>query len=253
MPGTYNGSIVIGKKIWVMGSGPELTKIYSDSAIAFAAVEFVSGCNYAYLMGFTIQSQNHNGISIAKDLLPNIFNNLIQCCGASGIYVNQAGPVIANNVIYKNTWTGIHFTDGPYTPLVYNNIIYNNFACGYGCNTGSGYCPEEIRSLNNCFWNNGTNFCNYHSAGPGDIVLDPQFVNPSCLTSADFHLAIGSPCIDKGRDGDYDCDGTRADIGVYGGPHAYCGPGPVVTNLQLIPPTVVKGETFNIQATGATR
>lgn len=250
MPGTYNECITIGKRIVLMGSGHEVTKIYCYTT---DAVRFVAGSNSAKLMWFTIQSGVGNGIDVSIDLFPFIFNNVIQCCGASGIWVDRAGPVIANNVIYKNTWTGIYFTDGPYAPFVYNNIIYNNYSCGYACNTGSGYCPEEVRSENNCFWNNGTNFCNYHTAGPGDIVLDPQFVNPTCQTSADFHLAIGSPCKDKGSDAYSDCDGTRSDMGVFGGPEAYCGPGPVVTNLQLIPPTVVKGETFNIQATGATR
>jgi hypothetical protein len=42
-------------------------------------------------------------------------------------------------------------------------------------------------------------------------------------------------------------------MGVYGGQNAYCGPGPVVTDLKLIPSPVVRGETFNIQAKGATR
>jgi len=71
----------------------------------------------------------------------------------------------------------------------------------------------------------------------------------------DYHLKPGSPCIDKGRPGESccDCDGTRNDMGIYGGPNAYCGPGPVVTDLQIVPPTVVKGETFKIQATGVTR
>jgi hypothetical protein len=247
MPGTYNECITIGKRIVLMGSGHEVTKIYCYAA---DAVIFVAGSNSAKLMWFTIQSGVGNGIDVSIDLFPYIFNNVIQCCGASGIWVNRAGPVIANNVIYKNTWSGIHFTLGPYSPLVYNNVICNNLSCGYSCG-GSYSCPEDVRSLNNCFWANATNFCNGHVLGPGGIVQEPQFVNVKC--DGDFHLATGSPCIDKGRDGDYDCDGTRSDMGVYGGPNAYCGPGPVVTDLKLIPSPVVRGETFNIQAKGATR
>jgi hypothetical protein len=251
MPGTYYECISINKKIWLMGSGHGVTKI---NCYEGAAVRFVAGSNGAYLIWFTIQSGTGNGIEVSIDLFPFIFNNVIQCCGASGIWVDRASPVIANNVIYKNTWTGIHFTDGVYSPFCYNNIISNNYSCGYGCNAGSGACPEEIRSENNCFYNNlAGNFCNGHIPGPGDIQLDPQFVNPTCESSADFHLKPGSPCIDKGREGFPDCDGTRGDMGVYGGPNAYCGPGPVVTDLQLVPSTAVKGETFNIQATGATR
>jgi len=253
MPGTYNESIVIGKKIVVMGSGHEVTKIYSDSTTLFPAVEFTSGSSNAKLMWFTIQSAYHDGIWVFYGLSPFIFNNIIQCCGKVGIWVEQSCPIIANNIVRQNAWGGISFHYGsPCVPLVYSNIITDNSGCGL-TNYGSSY-PPAVTLLYNCLFNNtGGNYCHYFGLGTGDIQVNPQFVNPSCESSADFHLQFGSPCKDKGRPGYPDCDGSTGDMGVYGGPDAYCGPGPVVTNLQLIPPTVVKGETFNIQATGATR
>lgn len=51
----------------------------------------------------------------------------------------------------------------------------------------------------------------------GNISTDPQFVSPS---TGDFHLAPGSACIDAGEPGMTDPDGTRADLGAYGGPDA---------------------------------
>jgi hypothetical protein len=35
----------------------------------------------------------------------------------------------------------------------------------------------------------------------------------------DFHLQAGSPVIDAGTPGEYDVDGSAADMGAYGGPY----------------------------------
>jgi len=254
LPGTYNGTIVVGKRIILMGSGHEVTKIYSDSTTpGIPAVNFVSGSTGAKLMWFTIQSSFMDGIIVGEGLYPHILNNVVQCCGRSGIYVYKGAPVIANNVITKNTWNGIGFFCPPSTyALIYSNIISNNSGCGLidGCGT----CVSPPTRMNNCvFGNLGGNYCGIcMTAGPGDIQQDPKFVSATC-DGGDFHLAIGSPCKNSGREGYPDCDGTRGDMGAYGGPNAYCGLGPVVTNLKLIPPAVVKGETFDIQADGSTR
>jgi hypothetical protein len=254
MPGTYYGSIVIGKKIVVIGSGHEVTKIYSDSTTLFPAVEFVAGCNGAKLMWFTIQSAYHDGIWVFSGLSPYILNNIIQCCGKTGIWVDQACPVIGNNIVRQNAWKGINFhccsTCG--LPTVYNNIITSNTS--YGVGSYSYPFVEDVSLLYNCIYNNiGGNIYSLEGPWAGNIQQDPKFVNPSCDSPNDFHLAIGSPCKDTGREGFPDCEGTRGDMGVFGGPNAYCGPGPVVTDLKLIPPAVVKGETFDIQASGSTR
>ena len=50
--------------------------------------------------------------------------------------------------------------------------------------------------------------------GTGNIDLDPLFENP---IAGDYHLTIGSPCIDTGSPWEWtnDPDGTRADMGAY--------------------------------------
>jgi predicted outer membrane repeat protein len=52
-------------------------------------------------------------------------------------------------------------------------------------------------------------------AGNGNISADPLFVN---APGGDFHLANGSPCVDAGDPAILDGNGTRADMGRYGGP-----------------------------------
>lgn len=49
----------------------------------------------------------------------------------------------------------------------------------------------------------------------GNISSNPGFVNAG---GGDFHLAGGSPCINAAEPAMTDVDGTRADLGVFGGP-----------------------------------
>jgi hypothetical protein len=62
--------------------------------------------------------------------------------------------------------------------------------------------------------------------GPGNFDADPRFFGP---VGHDYHLKAGSPCIDTGRPGALDPDGSPADVGAYpfdaawcGTPHAWC-------------------------------
>ena len=48
----------------------------------------------------------------------------------------------------------------------------------------------------------------------GNLAVDPGFVD---ATNGDFHLAAGSACIDAAAPGLVDADGTRADMGMFGG------------------------------------
>jgi hypothetical protein len=53
----------------------------------------------------------------------------------------------------------------------------------------------------------------YPSGANGNLSSAPGFVGP-----ADFHLSAGSACRDAGDPTKLDRDGTRADMGAYGGP-----------------------------------
>ncbi len=54
----------------------------------------------------------------------------------------------------------------------------------------------------------------------GNIAIDPVFVDYAAdgAYTDDLHLAAGSPLIDAGDPAILDLDGTRSDIGAYGGP-----------------------------------
>jgi len=90
----------------------------------------------------------------------------------------------------------------------------------------------EIVIMNTIVWNNsGTKdfklYARYAQytvsdefrivVGLGNLKLNPLFVNEEV---GNYHLAENSPCVDKGHpDGRYnDVDGSRNDLGIYGGP-----------------------------------
>jgi nitrous oxidase accessory protein NosD len=48
----------------------------------------------------------------------------------------------------------------------------------------------------------------------GNLAVAPQWIDPD---GGDFHLAAGSPCVDAGDPARNDLDGSRADLGIFGG------------------------------------
>ena len=245
-PGIYKQNVTIGKPINLLAKGIENTIIMPDTG---NSVIFVSGSSGAKMAGFKIESSGGNGVYSNATVDVRVENCIIQNCSQTGIlFVNSGSSLLSsNNVIYNNSGDGVSLATGVH--YLYGNIVLNNHAAGFH-ESGETAVTNEY----NCLYGNAPNYLGseFTVPGTGEIIQDPQFVDP---IGGDFHLGTGSPCINTGPPGMsyFDCDGTRNDMGVYGGPSAYCGPGPVVTELQLVPATVVKGETFNIQAKGATR
>jgi hypothetical protein len=252
MPGTYDEAISITKKILLLGHGHETTAIAYTGSTVKSAVEFSTPSAGAKISGFRITSLTADGIFVNNPGGDVYISNCFICySGGNGITVYNSNPTIVNNIISENVGSGCYsYSPGNWYvyPKLYSNIIYKNYGCGLSRNTYNG----SYVLLYNCYFGNiSGNLCTSLVPGTGDIQNDPKLVNyPN-----DLHLGTASPCVNTGITGFewYDCDGTRNDMGIYGGPDADCGPGPVVTNLQLISPAVVKGETFDIQATGVTR
>ena len=187
-----------------------------------------------------------------------VANNLIKgnTGNASGaIMCWGTAPTIKNNIIVENNSSGIFLNTNsmptPAAPLITSNIIVDNVA--YGINDWQAN-SNEVVTYNNIFNNTEGDYFQTTS-DIGDIDDDPEFVNPS---KDDYHLQETSPCIDTGTPGaaHTDPDGSRNDMGIFGGPFAgfWVEPynGPVVTSVEASPSSVQQGGTITIRATGTT-
>ena len=98
-------------------------------------------------------------------------------------------------------------------------VVVATGAAGSGAPVGQSLAGGAIGFAWNDLWDNDGSFVG--TTDPvgvdGNISGDPAYVN---APAGDFELGAGSACIDTGNPDLLDVDGTRADIGAYGGPNA---------------------------------
>ncbi len=144
-----------------------------------------------------------------------ITNNVIADNGWFGILKegNSAASVITNNTIVNNRDDGIRIFDDRVTTIT-NNIMSGHRNFGIDVRSANNPSAERPLVAFNLFFNNrdgnfsdidsplGSNATlntaveiNSLAENSDNIVVDPQFVNPSL---GDFRLAAGSPAIDAG-------------------------------------------------------
>ncbi|MDI6792700.1 MAG: clostripain-related cysteine peptidase, partial [bacterium] len=173
--------------------------------------------------------------------------------GAGGIRAGGCDILIANTIVARNTGdAGIHFNEA--TGLIVNSTIVGNPGGGFG------FYLSSVAVLNCIEWDNNEhnwgnldniNYSNIEeeSEGTGNISEEPLFMNDS-----DYHLQLCSPCIDTGDpDPAYnDVDGTRNDMGAYGGPggesYEYLDGPPEVEDVMVNPGYVAPGDVVTITA-----
>lgn len=187
-----------------------------------------------------------NNIGIRTYFSPShITGNTIEGNRWHGIYILYSAPLVRNNVIYNNKGDGINCSYSSNTEITNNTFGTNGSASIYSevsrvlvrnnivaNNPGKGIMWAEFFETQagvepllsyNLLWKNGENY--FHvKPGIGDVTADPLFVDPS---AGNYRLKPGSPAINAGDAAPVfnDPDGTRNDMGAFGGPVA---PGGVV-------------------------
>ncbi|MDI6766192.1 MAG: right-handed parallel beta-helix repeat-containing protein [Bacteroidota bacterium] len=219
LPETYYEQITLDKNLLLMGSGYETTILtsYVDPTVR------MSNGNLKWL---TISSFAGNGITLKGGIVKNC---VINSCTQKGVYSDSGTGFVINCVLVNNGSHGIFVEGGVLN--VTNCIARPNGACGFEKNYNTS-------GQLNLSYSNG-NSCNT-SGNQGVIDEDPQF-----QTSTDFHLVEQSPCVDTGNPTLNDPDGSRSDIGYFGGPDTPIYP--VVTSLKIIP---LPGGGVRIEAVG---
>ncbi|MBI5286481.1 MAG: right-handed parallel beta-helix repeat-containing protein [Deltaproteobacteria bacterium] len=165
----------------------------------------------------------------------NIVNNIVADNRVYGIYILYSDSSVRNNIVYNNGSYGVYNSYS--NPEAINNTIFKNFDGIYSevsrvvvrnnivvKNTSSGIrwaeFPDAQKGVepilsSNLVWGNKNDYVNV-SPEKDDVSKDPLFVD---LTKGDVHLKTGSPAINTGNINkeDNDPDGTRNDMGAYGG------------------------------------
>ena len=208
-PGIYPGGIAHGKtrgginlkdSVTILGAG-------ADSTI-LAGIVNVENAKGVSISGLRIEDGIH---TLSSSL--SLSNSVIADYAGTAIWGSFSDFNLINNVIAGNGQDAIFLHDST-SAVIKNNIIVNN--AGFGING----MESALASIDyNNVWGNAENSFESFSAAGNNISEDPQFVNAD---SGEFHLQAGSPCIDTG-DPDpkfNDPDGSRNDMGAFGGPSA---------------------------------
>ncbi len=208
---------------------------------------FPDTCHSIYRNNILIPNEATRIALFAAGGYPVFTNNIViaEQNALSGFYVDAGihGGIIKNNLISGCSWEGIVVSGIIDTAYIINNsVVYNPVSPSFGYSsitTGSGHRTQiknniitnTLRGIEgyndsvkidyNLFWNVDNKLVGNVSIGDSSIEADPMFIKDTIPTSEmnfDFHLQAYSPAIDKGDPTINDVDGSRSDIGMFGGP-----------------------------------
>ena len=207
LSGYYEEKVVLNKSIYLIGSGYENTTIASSSN---PTLDIRSGV----VQWFSITSSGGNGVQMSGG---EIRNCVIVGCTGNGIYSENGNSKVKNCIIVNNSRYGVY---------VYSyNTVMNVMNCISWSNGRNGYHGDAIQYFSISYSIGSIGHVNYV-----DEVYD---VDPQFTSSDDYHINPNSPAWDAGNPALKDPDGSRSDMGYFGGPHAPIYP--VVTKVELIP------------------
>jgi len=171
-----------------------------DSGIYFADGD--AACVDIKIEGNTISENEGNGIRLYNSSNNAISRNTISENEENGIRLyNSSNNTLANNIVAVNSGYGIYLFDSSNNTLTNNTVVSNS---GYGIRFEFTSANNAIK--NAILWGNSDDlyggiatYSNIEDDDPGEgnISADPMFVDTA---GGDYHLKIGSPCIDKGID-----------------------------------------------------
>jgi hypothetical protein len=135
----------------------------------------------------------------------------------------SSGGIYADFVTLVNTHGNyaLRVLSGSYLYLYDSIVAFNE---GYGLELGQvsssylggGYNDFYGNAYGNNYYDSNAQFA---LEGSKSIAEDPLFVSYTADPYGDdLHLGSGSPCLDAGDSSQLDADGSRADMGAYGGP-----------------------------------
>ncbi len=169
-------------------------------------------------------------------------NEIILKGGIDGIFLHSYGSDsnwVYNNLIFAELGIDAIYTNGSNYLYILNNYATGNFQnLEYAISVGPNHTvinnvvtnaergveawgTQNLIFKYNNVWNNDIN---YYGITPDttNLSVDPMVVNDDITQGdLDFRLQMFSPLIDAGDPTILDRDGSRSDIGLYGGPYGW--------------------------------
>ncbi len=215
-PGLYTENLQLRSHIDVRGEEAALTLLRAASLTQ--PVVRISGATNILFGNFTLLDSD-DGIHVINSDEIFIANNIFDTLDGFAVDVDTPSVVdILHNVFYDNV---VAVRRGSISTWIVNNIFYRNISTI----TASAFADLHTEVRFNCFYDNDDLLSGgvHQALGTNFRIGDPRFVD---IGAGDFHLRLGSPCINNGEGTDV-IDGTQADMGAYGGPYADPWPFPV--------------------------
>ncbi len=161
-------------------------------------------------------NNSRHGISIGAPKNVYLFNNIVSGF-VDNIFIDSPYDTVYiknNNLIYQySTSSGPASILSGGNRFIVSNVVLSKNKKGIDASSGT--------KINyNVFWKNQINSSGV-TYGDSNLTVDPMFVKdtiPTADDKYDYHLQAFSPAINKGDPNILDLDGTRSDIGLYGGP-----------------------------------
>ncbi len=209
-PGTYRETIALRSNIVIRGRETARTLLEGEGENPVITAD---GITDARISNFTFVDASI-GVRVSGNADVIIAGNVFDV-GGSGtaiMVLDLAAAAISNNTFYGSA---IAINRGHDGVTIRNNMFYDN---------GTAIAPASLTA--NISYNG---FLNNDEDGPvGTNAMLNKYFRFINISRRDFHLRSSSEGINKGDVNDTDIiDGTRADMGAYGGPYADATPFPV--------------------------
>jgi len=212
--GTYReGLYLMKKKIWLESEeGPEVTII--DASVQAFGIRIDAGQDSnTVIRGLTFSNANFDGISITNNSSPNVFNCIIKhSVRYNFVMWDPSLCRIMNNIFDSSGSANVNFQTA--FGLFVNNIVINSGRTALW-NLSLYYNPLIIDYNLICYYERLTNDPPLNLGKNNILDREPLFIDVS------YTLRGDSPCLNSGDPNILDINGSRSDIGVYGGPFGY--------------------------------